>query len=332
MDSPFAHLQRPPPLFESAGKSVRQVVEKGSHLRDVQKDALHGLEKWFTNLETTRRTALVVMPTGAGKTGVMCCLPYYLASTELPIDGLDFSKPVLFIAPDRSIFEQLVNDLSVPSTKAPTKASNETPTEEYQRPFLVRRGIIPDDVKIWEVTMPAVKKVTSSAELNEFLKIRNDVVVTNAQKWHNGPTAVWPALQEDFFSLVIVDEAHHLPADQWKQIVDKFRGHARVVFFTATPFRADKRNICDDIGEPVRFAYKLSREDAIINKIIRQAEFHEYKTNPQDPPCYTLLHATVKLLQEKDVSSPLPPPYKHVAMIAMGPTINDAQSMADLAC
>ena len=78
--------------------------------------------------------------------------------------------------------------------------------------------------------MPAVKKVTSSAELNEFLKIRNDVVVTNAQKWHNGPTAVWPALQEDFFSLVIVDEAHHLPADQWKQIVDKFRGHARVVF------------------------------------------------------------------------------------------------------
>lgn len=38
----------------------------------------------------------------------------------------------------------------------------------------------------------------------------------------------------------LVDEAHHLPASQWQEIIDKFKKHAKIVFFTATPTRADK--------------------------------------------------------------------------------------------
>lgn len=120
-------------LFDHAGKHVRKRAEEKSRLRDVQKEALHSLEKWFTNPDTTDRTAVVVMPTGTGKTGVMCCLSYYLASTVLPIDGLNFSKPVLFIAPGLSISDQLTNELRVPS-KGNTIL-----------PFLVKRGIIPND-------------------------------------------------------------------------------------------------------------------------------------------------------------------------------------------
>ena len=189
-----------------------------TRLRDVQKDALSSLEKWFTNPVTTRKTAVVVIPTGAGKTGIMCCLPYYLASSEVPIEGLDFSKPVLFIAPDLNILKQLTNELSIPST------------EESPKPFLVRRGIIPDDAATLEKTMPPVTVPTPS-ELCRYLRAQGDIIVTNAHKWHTRPNAIWENLQEDFFSLVIVDEAHHLPADQWKRVVDKFRNHARVVFF-----------------------------------------------------------------------------------------------------
>ena len=194
------------PLFVHAGKYVRRRAEDKNRLRDVQKDALHSLDEWFTDPETTRRTALVVMPTGTGKTGIMCCLPYYLASTKVSID---FSKPVLCIAPDLSILEQLTNEISVPSTL------------ESPMPFLVEKGIIPKDSKKWNDALPAVKKVTSAAQLCEYVGSKHDLVATNAQKWHTLTTAVWQTLNPDTFSLVIVDEAHHLPANQWQRVVDK---------------------------------------------------------------------------------------------------------------
>ena len=48
------------------------------------------------------------MPTGSGKTGVMCCLPYMLGSavTERKIN-LDLSKPILIITPGLVILRQL---------------------------------------------------------------------------------------------------------------------------------------------------------------------------------------------------------------------------------
>ena len=316
MSDPYALIDPPTPIFKKVGAVVRTQAEEGSRLRDVQKDALHNLEGWFTNPETTRRTALVVMPTGTGKSGVMCCLPYYLASTKVPIEGLDFSKPVLFIAPDLTINEQLTNDLSIPKTKVSPK------------PFLVRSGIISDNAQTLHATMPVVNQVASASELCEYLQAHCGVVVTNAQKWHIRPTAVWETLQEDCFSLVIVDEAHHLPADQWKRVVEKFKCHARVVFFTATPYRADGKSICDEVGEH-RFAYYLSRNDAIKRNIIRLTKFCEIAVT-KESPFETLLHHTVNRLEEKDKKSPLPDDKQHVAMIIMG-NVQEVNDMTILA-
>ncbi|GAB2798236.1 hypothetical protein GCM10027275_49750 [Rhabdobacter roseus] len=47
---------------------------------------------------------------------------------------------------------------------------------------------------------------------------------------------------EDLFDLVLVDEAHHSPAPTWNALCEAFP-KARVVLFTATPFRRDGKEI-----------------------------------------------------------------------------------------
>lgn len=52
--------------------------------------------------------------------------------------------------------------------------------------------------------------------------------------------AKYPA---DHFALVVVDEAHHIPADSYLNTLRCFDGHAKVVGVTATPDRGDKKNL-----------------------------------------------------------------------------------------
>ena len=69
---------------------------------------------------------------------------------------------------------------------------------------------------------------TSIMKTTEVSELQNssspyDIVLTNAQKWRkadkNDPTSInYNDLPEDLFSLIIVDEAHHLPANQWREI------------------------------------------------------------------------------------------------------------------
>ena len=84
-------------------------------------------------------------------------------------------------------------------------------------------------------------------------------------------------LPDDLFTLVIVDEAHHFPAPTWKRIIDKFKGHALVVFFTATPYKTSSRGLD---GKPQlesivsgEFAYHLTLEVARSRSIIRRTNF-----------------------------------------------------------
>lgn len=66
------------------------------------------------------------------------------------------------------------------------------------------------------------------------------------------------------FDLVLVDEAHHSSAPSWEYIIDYFE-KSKKVFFTATPFRKDKKEI---EGELI-YSYPLSKafEDKIFSEI-----------------------------------------------------------------
>ena len=71
----------------------------------------------------------------------------------------------------------------------------------------------------------------------------------------------------DYFDLILVDEAHHLPAATWENVISLFP-KAKKIYFTATPFRRDKKNLR---GKLI-YNYPLSRakEDGTFANI----EFH----------------------------------------------------------
>lgn len=63
---------------------------------------------------------------------------------------------------------------------------------------------------------------------------RRKLVIANAHKFGSTANVDMTQLPTDF-DLVIVDEAHHYPAQTWRRIIDKFQ-HSRRIFLTATPF------------------------------------------------------------------------------------------------
>ena len=282
-----------------------------------QIDALQSLEKWFTDIETSKITAVVVMPTGSGKTGVICCLPYTLGVVARNIDGLDLQRPILIVSPDLAIQEQLeINLHPVKHAKA-------------GEAFLLKRKIVPEEFR--RSVMPRVKKVTSPSELRVDILESHEIILANAQKWHIRPTkagVLWEDLKEDTFSIVIVDEAHHLPAPQWKRIIDKFSTHAKIVFLTATPYRTDGMAISDDI-EQMGLAYHLKLTDAIRRNIIRETEFIELHENVRDREDANsqILHKVADILDLKNRQHPLPGRNAHVA-IAAAQDKDDADNLA----
>jgi superfamily II DNA or RNA helicase len=64
----------------------------------------------------------------------------------------------------------------------------------------------------------------------------------------------------DHFDLVVCDEAHHAIADGWRKTLSRFDGHANVLGVTATPDRADRRNLGQYFE---RLAYEVGLVDLI---------------------------------------------------------------------
>ena len=94
----------PPPLapkFNYFGEYV--VFNSPGKLLPHQMDALQSLQLWFNN--NPFQTALTAMPTGSGKTGVICCLPYFLGALKNMSGGYRFviNKPILVISPNQKL-------------------------------------------------------------------------------------------------------------------------------------------------------------------------------------------------------------------------------------
>ena len=153
-----------------------------------------------------------------------------------------------------------------------------------------------------------------------------DVVITNVHKFLDENS-----LPDDFFKLVIVDEAHHHPSSMWRRIVNKCKDQAMVAFFTATPFRGDKKLVLKD--EDGELVYNLSLEDARTQRIIRRinpcpVHFNEPVTN--NKLLYQLLLQEVKTIQEgKNHENPLPGNIPHMA-IAITKNISEAKEVAKI--
>ena len=193
--------------FASHYDSVRYPVERDGlrGLRKSQRGALHALGAHFTLHD---RPAVIVLPTGAGKTAVLMLTPYLLRA-----------KRALVITPSKFVRNQIKNDFAELRT---LKRAAALPTDQ-----------VPPNVH-------ENKKTIRSLEDWEALRAYDAVVSTP-----NGASPAYAAIPtppENLFDLVLIDEAHHSPARTWNAVIKAFP-NARCVLFTATPFRRDGKEI-----------------------------------------------------------------------------------------
>lgn len=198
--------------------------ENSRGLRNAQLGAVHAIAAFSTLRK--KSAGIVVMPTGSGKTAVLMMTPYML-----------LSRKVLIVTPSKMVRGQIFDDFSNLST-------------------LKKAGVF------MEVESPPTifeLKNLYSEDLQEKIECV-DVVVASP------PCAL--SLSEngvrELFDLVLIDEAHHIPAPTWQQILINMKV-AKHFLFTATPYRMDRKEIKGDII----YTYPLSMafRDGIFGEI-----------------------------------------------------------------
>ena len=197
-------------------------------LRNAQLGAIYAIGAHFTIDET--EPALVVMPTGSGKTAVLNLSAYLLRANR-----------VLVISSSIMVRGQIVEEFKTLKT---LKDSN---------------------VFFSKLKNPKVKEIKSpirSIEEWDALK-KFDVVVGIPNSINEGINNEFRP-PEDLFDLILVDEAHHVPAFTWTNVVKAF-SKAKKIYFTATPFRRDKK----EIDGKLAFIYPISKayDDKIFGDI-----------------------------------------------------------------
>jgi len=207
-------------------------TQKIQGLRRAQIGAIHAIASHFTRHNNPELTdpAIVVMPTGSGKTAVLILAAFVLQANR-----------VLVITPSRLVREQV--------------------TQNFKNLELLKNiGALKDSIGEHKVCL-IKNKLKSKSEwynLKEY-----DAVITT-------PNCISPIYEsvvgppDKFFDLILIDEGHHLPAKTWKAIIEAIP-HARKVIFTATPFRLDKREIPGVII--YEFSLKEAFEDKIFGHI-----------------------------------------------------------------
>jgi len=198
------------------------------------------------------RTALCVLPTGAGKSGIAVLSAYACNANR-----------VLIITPSEEISNQLHNDFC-----------------NIRGSFLVRTGIACSEdfrLSLQPVTQGVVRK---TSQIENAFNCVNNLIIANAHKFNS----LRREEEEEVFiydlrrdiDLVIVDEAHHYPAATWRHIVDHFN-NANKIFLTATPeykggpiltypHRPNFQHECT--------CYTISRETLIERRVIRPVVFN----------------------------------------------------------
>lgn len=241
-------------LESECEKHCQKEVKPESKLHLHQIEAVLSARKYFSDLDEVeymddgqqdlyRTVALVVLPTGCGKTGVAVLASYALNASR-----------VLVITPSLIISKQIC--------------------AAYEK-FLIDYGVIkPKDLQTArQNVIPQCALITKSRQIRNSMNA--PVMVVNAHKIGGRSSIKLDDVPSDGYDLVIVDEAHHYPAPTWRMIVDRFYKSKRL-FLTATPEYKG-----DPILPEVLPCYELKRKVAIEKGIIRDVCFEEM-TGGQD--------------------------------------------------
>jgi len=196
-------------------------------LRIAQAGAIHSIAGHFS---VSTDPALIVMPTGSGKTAVLLLTPFVLQAYR-----------AMIITPSKLVREQIVEGAA-------------------ELAVLKGAGALPEAIalpKVFHVT----EKLSSAAQWEELRDYDVVVATPNCTSPEMDGVAKAPS---DIFDVVFFDEAHHSAAKTWAALLEHF-AHAKRVLFTATPYRRDKKLI----RAKSVFTYPLRKafEDKIFGKV-----------------------------------------------------------------
>lgn len=195
--------------FKENYDNIRFIKAKANTygLRNAQLGALHAIGAYFTKENASK--ALIVLPTGTGKTAILMLSPYLLEA-----------KKVLVITPSKLVRNQIANDFAALKT-------------------LKNINVLP------ELCMYPDVFELKDTKIHEHLESisKSDVVVSTPQGAFE--ISVNETCKE-MFDLILVDEAHHEPAKKWREAIENFF-EAKKILFTATPFRMDNKKLKADL-------------------------------------------------------------------------------------
>jgi superfamily II DNA or RNA helicase len=82
-------------------------------------------------------------------------------------------------------------------------------------------------------------------------------------------------IEKSYYDIVIVDEAHHAPADTYSQVINQL-GAKFLIGLTATPFRGDDRDVTTIFGQPVIY-YSIYK--ALQSGYLAKVEYQLHNDN-----------------------------------------------------
>lgn len=177
-------------------------IEGNTKLRTPQIEAYLKIRDFFSNPDN--REALVVLPTGTGKSGLISIAPYGVSNGR-----------VLIVTPG------LVTKDSIRKTQ-----------DALHDNFWVNFDIVFNYKHLPITTEYSPNLLRTHLDASQF-------IYTNIhQLSQNRESSLVRQVPRDYFDLIIIDEAHHAPANSWKEVLSYF-DDAKKLFLTGTPYRGD---------------------------------------------------------------------------------------------
>jgi DNA repair protein RadD len=185
-------------------------IENNQRLREPQRDAHKAVRQHF---EAKKEAAIIQIPVGCGKTGLIATLPFQIA------DGR-----VLVIAPNTTIRKGIAEALEVGNPKF----------------FLGKAKVLSSFME-----GPFVALLDGpNANIHDCTE--SQYVITNIQQLASSADRWLPQFPPNFFDMILVDEGHHNIAESWRKVFERFP-EAKIVSLTATPFRSDGQRVTGEV-------------------------------------------------------------------------------------
>jgi DNA repair protein RadD len=193
--------------LESFFLNLDFAIEDNNSLRDPQRD---GYLRSYEFFRAGKNKAILQIPVGCGKTGLAALLPLGLAKGR-----------VIVIAPNLTIKKGLYEAMDITNR---------------QKCFWRKAGVLKPD------QMAAGPLACTLDSGNLSVAAKSHIIITNIQQLATNVDKWLTQFSDDFFDMIIIDEAHHSAAESWQKVIDRFP-KAKVIHMTATPFRSDRQEI-----------------------------------------------------------------------------------------